>query len=199
MTNLEKNFYLKTGIEFSDFYKEQKPKLTWFLSKWTKCYETAEDFANEAFIKALNSIESFDSEISQPQTWLYTIAINFVKKDFKDRKKKQTTSLDKSLNNDSNLAMFIPYDDDDNKEIKEKTWMKKASIIKDAIYNLPDKQYKYKTVLILREIENMSYNEISEYLNINLSTIKSQIKKGREIIIDKVKKEIEKIDNEGIL
>jgi DNA-directed RNA polymerase specialized sigma24 family protein len=50
----------------------------------------------------------------------------------------------------------------------------------------------------MREIECMQYKEISDELNINLSTIKSQIKKGRTIIRKKVEKKFKDIDyNEG--
>jgi RNA polymerase sigma-70 factor (ECF subfamily) len=68
---------------------------------------------------------------------------------------------------------------------------KKAALIKNAIYNLPE---KYRKVLILREIDNMQYQDISDTLNINLSTIKSQIAKGRKIISKKVEKEFKKLD-----
>jgi RNA polymerase sigma-70 factor (ECF subfamily) len=196
---LEQKFEEATGYNFNKFYTEQKPKLTWYLSNWTKCLSTAEDFADEAFMKALKSIDSWDSNISQIQTWIYTIAINFVKKEWQDNQKKQLVSIDKQLANDVNLSMFIPIDDDTLKETREKELHKKSSIIKNAIYSMPDKQSKYRTVLILREIENMSYSEISEYLNINPSTIKSQIKKGREIICKKVEKELKYIDENGLV
>jgi RNA polymerase sigma-70 factor (ECF subfamily) len=95
--------------------------------------------------------------------------------------------------------MFIPIDDDTLKETKEIELSKKSSIIKDAIYSMPEKQSKYQQVLILREIENLTYEEISEFLKINPSTIKSQIKKGREIICKKVEKDLRNIDENGVI
>jgi RNA polymerase sigma factor (sigma-70 family) len=74
-------------------------------------------------------------------------------------------------------------DDDANQQILND---KKAEIIKNVIYTLPKKHEKYKKVLIMREIECMQYQEISDSLGINLSTIKSQLLKGRELVSKKV-------------
>lgn len=196
MNQFEIKFEQKTGLNFQKFYKDQKPKLIWYLSKWTKDLEVAEDYANEAFMKALLSIDSYNSEKAQVHTWLYTIAVNFVKKDYQERQKLQMVSLDRELANSATINMF--YQDTNEELIKYKEISKKAEIVREAIYNMPEKQYKYRRVLIMREIENMSYNEISEYLKLNLSTVKSQIKKGREIICKKVEKKLAHIDKYGI-
>ena len=197
MNLYEKTFESITGIKFRVFYNTQKPKLVWYLSKWTKDLSIAEDFAQDAFVKALNSIDTFDCDRSQVHTWLYQIATNMVIKDYQDRQKLPLISMDKDFGG-TNLSHFIPYQDTKKEQEKYKELCKKAEIIKNAILSLPEKQEKYKTVLILREIENLSYDEISDELNINLSTIKSQIRKGREIIIKKIDKKLKKIDNYGI-
>ena len=199
MNHYEKNFEEKSGLNFETFYKMQKPKLTWFLSKWTKDLETAEDFADEAFIKALNSIDTYQGGKAQVHTWLYTIATNIVKKNYKDKQKMPSISMDKELANNANVGMFIPYNDSKKDLERHNEICKKAEIVRNAIYNLPDKQHKYRRVLIMREIENMSYNEISDYLKLNPSTVKSQIKKGREIICKKVEKRLQFIDEHGLV
>jgi len=198
MNHFEKKFEQKTGLNFQKFYKEHKPKLTWYLSKWTKDLEVAEDFAQLAFVKALTSIDGYNGEKSQAQTWLYTIAINFVKKDYQDKKKMPSISIDKELANEATMSMFIPSEDDKKKLIKEKEWVAKAEIARDAIYSMPDKQHKYRTVLIMRQIKNMTYNEIAESLNLNLSTVKSQIKQGRALIAKKIEKKCAYIDEHGL-
>ena len=96
------------------------------------------------------------------------------------------------------LSNLIPYEDGKANLEEYKIFVKKASVIKETIYNLPEKDSKYKKVLIMREIEGMAYKEISEELNINLSTIKSQIKKGRNIIKKKVLKKFQDIDHNGV-
>jgi RNA polymerase sigma-70 factor (ECF subfamily) len=198
MNHFEKKFQQKTGLKFEEFYKEQKPKLTWYLSKWTKDFEIAEDFADEAFVKALNSIDGYNGEMAQVHTWVYTIAVNIVKKDHQDKQKMPSISMDKELSNSASMNMFLPYSDGKKELSKYKETCKKAEIIRNAIFNLSEKHIKYKTVLIMREIENMSYNEISDYLKLNLSTVKSQIKQGRAIIAKKVEKKIAYIDEHGL-
>lgn len=198
MNSLELKFQQKTGLSFKEFYKVNKPKLIWHLAKWTGCHDSAEDFAEEAFIQALNKIDTYDSEKAQPHTWLYTIATNMVKKDFQDRQKMPSTSLDKDLVNSANIALFIPYNDGKKELERYLETCKKAEIVKRAIHDMPEKQFKYKRVLVMRELENMSYNEIAEKLELNLSTVKSQIKKGREIIMKKVEKKLKLIDIHGI-
>jgi RNA polymerase sigma-70 factor (ECF subfamily) len=198
MNHFEKKFEQKTGINFQEFYKEHKTKLTWHLAKWTKNIEIAEDFADEAIIKALNSIDSYNGEMAQVHTWVYTIAVNFVKKDWQDKQKMPSISMDKELANNASMNMFLPYSDSKKELSKYKETCKKAEIVRDAIFNMPDKHIKYKTVLIMREIENMTYNEISDYLELNLSTVKSQIKQGRAIIAKKVEKKLAYIDEHGL-
>jgi len=141
----------------------------------------------------------YNSDKAQTHTWLYSIAINVVKKDFLDKKKMPLTSIDKRYD-DSNTCMedFLPYQDDKREHELYNENMEKARIIKNAIYNMPPKHEKYKKVLILREIDNLAYDEISEYLGINLSTIKSQIKKGRELIAAKVSTKINYITKHGL-
>jgi DNA-directed RNA polymerase specialized sigma24 family protein len=52
----------------------------------------------------------------------------------------------------------------------------------------------YKEVIEMREIKRMSYKDISDKLNLNLSTVKSQIRNGRAILVRETKKEFDEID-----
>lgn len=198
MNHFEKKFKQKTGLNFQQFYKTQKPKLSWYLSRWTKDFELAEDFADEAFIKALTAIDSYNGEKSQVHTWLYTIAVNFVKKDYQEKQKMPYVSMDKELANNAQMSMFLPYSDGVKEQNKYKETCKKAEIVKNAIYEMPDKQHKYRTVLIMRQIENMTYKEIADTLKLNLSTVKSQIKQGRALIAKKTEKKLSFIDKHGL-
>jgi len=198
---LETQFEARTGINFQEFYKNHKPKLIWYIAKYTKDSGIAEDHVEDAFIQALLNIETYkrpDEGGAQLNTWIYKIAENIVKKVHKDSERLPTDSIDKDLAMNFSLSNIIAYDDSKKPTEEYNIFVKKASIIKDAIYNLPEKDSKYKKVLIMREIEGMQYKEISDELNINLSTIKSQIKKGRTIIRKKVEKKFKDIDyNEG--
>jgi RNA polymerase sigma-70 factor (ECF subfamily) len=195
---LEKQFEERTGHNFQNFYIINKPKLLWHIAKFTKCSELAEDHVEEAFIQALLNICTYkrpNEGGAQINTWVYKIAENIVKKSYKDNERLPVDSLDKNLAENFNLSNIIPYDDSTKSTDEYNIFIKKSTVIKDAIYNLSEKDAKYKKVLIMREINGMAYKEISDELNINLSTIKSQIKKGRKIVKKKVIKKIQEIDH----
>lgn len=200
INELEKQFEERTGINFQNFYKNYKPKLMWYITRYTKDSEVAEDHVEDAFIQALLNISTYkrpEEGGAQVNTWIYKIAENIVKKAHKDSERLPTNSLDKEMAENFHLSNLIPYDDGKHHVDEYNIFVKKADYIKDAIYNLPAKDHKYQQVLIMRELEGMAYKEISEELNINLSTIKSQIKKGRNIIKKKVQKKFQEIDYNG--
>jgi RNA polymerase sigma-70 factor, ECF subfamily len=201
MTELEVQFEERTGINFQKFYKDYRPKLMWYISRYTKDLDISQDYVEDAFIQALLNINTYkrpDEGGARVNTWLYKIAENIVKKAHKDRERLPTNSLDKEMSENFNLFNLIPYDDGRKVTDEYSIFVKKANFIKETIYSLPDKDSKYKKVLIMREIDGMAYKEISEELNINLSTIKSQIKKGRNIIRKKVLKKFQEIDFNGV-
>ncbi len=156
---LSRNFELKTGQKFEVFYRKYRPKLVWYLTRYTKDPEKSEDFADDAFTQALLKIGNYNKEKSQVHTWIYKIGENLVKKDYKDRKKMFVFSLDKENNENLNLINIIPLKNDDIDIEKEMIIDKKADLVKESIFNLPE---KYKKVMIMRELENKPYLEIAE-------------------------------------
>jgi len=171
MTIYEKKFKEKTGENFNDYYKQYKPKLTWYLTRYTKDIELAEEFANIAFVQGLEKIDTYNKEISQFITWLTTIAINLVIKDYKDKQKNKHISIDKEISQNLTLNTFLSYDNNEEDNEIQKENKVKYDIIKDVIYNLPE---KYKKVMILRELDKKPYKEIAEKItketNYNITT-----------------------------
>lgn len=159
--SLSKKFEEVTGVKFSTFYHNHRPKLIWYLTKYTKDQDVSEDFADEAFMQALLKIDNFDPEKSQIHTWIYKIAENFVKKEYKESQRLNVLSIDKI--NDDNLSLSgIISDsliDDENKHEDELIMQRKVELVKDAIQKLPN---KYKQVMMLREIEGKAYLEIAD-------------------------------------
>lgn len=159
---LAKTFELITEHKFENFYRKYRPKLIWYLTRYTRDQEKAEDFADEAFIQALLKIGNYDKDKSKVHTWIYKIAENLVKKEFKDRKKMMMTSIDNNINDENpNRGEILLHDSiDDKTDIEiDNVVIKKAEIVKETIFNLPD---KYKKVMIMRELENRPYLEIAE-------------------------------------
>lgn len=156
---LSENFEQKTGLKFDSFYRKYRPKLVWYLTRYTKDQEKAEDFADDAFTQALLKIDNYDNDKSQIHTWVYKIGENLVKKDYKDRKKLYAYSLDNDNDDNLNLINVIPSNDGSSDLEQELILDKKVDIVKESIFNLPE---KYKKVMIMRELENRPYLEIAE-------------------------------------
>ncbi len=156
---LSKTFEAITGQKFEVFYHKYRPKLVWYLTKYTKDQEKAEDFADDAFTQALLKIGNYNADKSQVHTWVYKIGENLVKKEYKDRKRMMVMSLDKENSDNLNLNNVIPSKEEAVETEIDTVLDKKADIVRESIFNLPD---KYQKVMILRELENRPYLEIAE-------------------------------------
>jgi len=272
MNIFEQKFKEKTGENFPTYYKKYRPKLSWYLFRYTKNIETAEEFADMAFTQGLEKIDTYNNEISQFITWVTSISVNLVIKDYKDRKKANLTSIDEEISENLTLSTFLQHHDNDEEKTLHEENRVKCDIIKEVIDSLPE---KYKKVMIMRELDGKPYKDIAESItkeyittmscddyfstndlfqsatitnygnsdviinyedggysialapnekktidkkdadkkiklsdvsninikvieSTNLSTIKSQIKKGRHLIRKKVKRSFELIDKNGI-
>lgn len=184
----EKLFKERTGKDFKTLYTKYYPKLIYFTSKICQDIQKAEDISTESFMVALDKIETYEQEKSQFSTWLFTIARNLSLQDKKQENKK--ISLDVEYDDEgTTLKDFI--EDVDSTEYIHDIYAMKADVMKKHINSLKE---PYKTVILMREIDRMAYKDIADLLGKNLSTIKSQIRNGRQILIEQTKKEFDEID-----
>lgn len=138
--------------------------------------EDVEDLAQEAFIKAFNSLDKFDRQFAF-STWLYKIASNNCI-DYLRKKKLSTFSIDKEIEtDDDDLKFEIP--DNETKPDREIIESERKKILEEAISNLPG---KYRKVIELRHKEEMEYEEIAKKLKLPLGTVKAHIFRGRELL-----------------
>jgi len=143
-------------------------------------YQDASDLTQECFISVYNGIKDFKGE-SSLSTWIYRIAVNVCKnklKSFERKKDSKTISLrDKILDvKDSNNS---PVELFEKKEIESR--------VQDAINSLPS---EWKEVVILRDIEGLSYDEIARILQCEIGTVKSRLHRARMVLKDKLKRVI---------
>ena len=184
----EKLFKERTGKEFSFFYKKYYPKLIYYTSKMCNNQQKAEDVSTDSFLIAFEKIDKYDIDKSQFSTWLFTIAKNLMLQEIKTQKK--TMSLDVEIDEEgTTMKDFIQEIESD--EYLHSLSYKKAEIMKKHISMLKD---PYKKVIEMREIKKMSYKDIANELGKNLSTIKSQIRNGRELLNRATKQEFDILD-----
>lgn len=135
--------------------------------------EDAEDIAQESFIQAYHSIDTF-KEGSQIKTWLYRIAINKCYDHLRWKKRKKRFALLQPLFNKEDEAIEIPSNFQhpgivlDNKET--------AKILYAALESLPDNQ---QTAFVLYEMEGMDYKQIAETLETSISAVESLLFRAR--------------------
>lgn len=187
-TEQEKVFVERTGKDFSTLYKKYYPKLIYFTSKMCNDAQTAEDISTDSFMTAFEKIDKYEKDKAQFSTWLFTIAKNLALQNIKNSKK--TISLDVEYDQEgTTMKDFIQEEDSDNHlhSVKEM----KAEIMKDCISRLKE---PYKSVIEMREIKKMSYKDISDKLGKNLSTVKSQIRNGRALLIKETEQDFKRID-----
>ncbi len=155
----------------------------WFLGD----YAEASDNAQETFIKAFRSLKRFRFE-SSFSTWIYRIAVNTCKNRLKSsqyKKKKKTLSLhDPMGGRESTMLMEIA--DDCPSPMNELEDKQRRMRIYGAIDTLPPEQ---KSVVVLRDIQGLSYDEIADITSIGMGTVKSRLARARQTLRDLLRNE----------
>lgn len=136
--------------------------------------EDAADMTQEAFIKAYNSLPSFRGD-SKFSVWLYRIVSN-VCLDFL-RKQKRRPSVSLSLEDESgeSVELQIPDESASPHKLLEQKLSREA--VRRGLNELPP---EHRQILILRELQGLSYDEISESLGLESGTVKSRIFRARK-------------------
>lgn len=132
----------------------------------------AEDLMQSAYIKAFENLEKFAFR-SSLATWLTRILINESLLRLKQRKKLSTGTLENELTEQSMASTQTPHMKLLNTELK--------GILEKSISQLPE---KYRTVFVMREIENMNVEETKECLAISESNVKVRLNRARVMLKD---------------
>ncbi len=169
---------LKNGDQnaFAEIVEFYKDKVFQICYRMLGNRHEAEDIAQEAFIRAYVNIHSYDLN-KKFSTWLYRIATNLSID--RIRKKKPDYYLDAELAGSDGLTMYsqvaadvaLPEDELETMELQE--------LIQAEILKLPD---KYRSVIVLKYIEEFSLKEIGEILDLPVGTVKTRIHRGREAL-----------------
>lgn len=136
--------------------------------------EDAADMSQEAFIKAYNSLDSFRGD-SKFSVWLYRIVSNVCLDFIRSRKRKQTVSLSMEDDNGDDVELDIADDTQSPERLMDKRLTREA--VRRGLASLPPGQ---RQILLLREIQGLSYDEIAEVLNVEAGTVKSRIFRARK-------------------
>ncbi len=137
------------------------------------------DIAQEVFISVWKNIKSFDiSKNFYP--WVRKITVNACYEELRRRKGHIESSLDDVEEGEPSID--VPDDAYSPEDIFAKIELKE--VVEEALNSLPK---HYRVTLWLRIIENLSYEEIAETLEINIGTVKSRINMARKMMQDRLK------------
>ena len=168
---LMKRFQNGDENAYIELVNRHRDKILNFIFNYVRDFEVSEDITQDTMIK-LYQKKHYYKEIAKLSTWLYTIAKNLANTELRKRKQRKTTILSHISKDDK--PYDIPSDQPGtHQEIESEITSK---IIRNAIDQLTD---KFKTVIILRDIQELSYEDISSIVGVPIGTIKSRINRAR--------------------
>lgn len=128
-----------------------------------------DDLAQQVFIKIYQHIKNFKEE-AKFSTWLYRVTVNTVWDYLRKQKQRKTIPLE-------DIEPIYSYEKKDNGELKK--------LLHLEVQKLP---IKYRTVLILKDIEGLSYNEIAKIQKCRIGTVESRLFRARQALKEKLEK-----------
>ena len=147
--------------------------------------EDAQDMTQEAFLKAWKNLSTFQFD-SAFSTWLYRLASNCCLDLLRSMKRKPTVSLTAETEDED--GEIIDVADDAPSPEEEAIVSQERDDLRKALALLDDEQ---RQILILRVVNDLSYTEIAEVLNIKEGTVKSRLSRAR----DNLRKKLDEIGN----
>ncbi len=157
-------------------------KLVNYLNNLLHDYELSVDLAQEAFIRVYKNADRYQGKY-QFSTWIYRIATNLAIDEIRHRERKGRFFF-------YNVMSFFQKDDKqfplpDKRESPEKALDRKEKLdrLQAAIDTLPE---KYRLAFMLKEVQELSYEETSRVLDISLGTAKSRIHRAKMLLREKL-------------
>lgn len=145
--------------------------------------QDAEEVTQDAFIRAHRGLENFRGDASF-STWLYQIATNLAHNRYWywfRRKRDYSVSLEQPLSDDGTLTLENVMPCDGESPAEAAVTHEFVDRVAECMKGLNEKHHE---VLMLRNIKNLSYDEIAEQLKISVGTVKSRIARARESLRD---------------
>lgn len=158
--------------------------LQFHISKMLRDKSILEDLIQEIFIKAFKNLKRYNPDYAF-STWLYRIATNHTI-DYLRKKKLKTYSIDAPLSTkdgDMQLDLKDQYSSTDEPIYQQE----RKLLVADAISQLPE---KYKKVIEMRHMQELSYQEIADELDVPIGTVKAHIFRAREMLFKLMKDKI---------
>ena len=156
---------------FNILVQRYKNPLTNFVFRFLGDYESCNDVVQETMIKVYRYKDTYSS-VAKFSTWVYTIAGNLAKSEYRRQRRRNLFSINDY--GEEHSTFDLP-DESYRPDVVTDSGLK-DEIIQKALMKVKE---TYREAVILRDIQGMSYEEISEILGVNEGTVKSRINRGR--------------------
>lgn len=165
---------------FAELVELYQDKLFHMAYRMLNNRQEAEDVVQETFLRVYRSLDRYD-ENQKFSTWIYRIATNLCIDRL--RKRKPSYSLDAESSEHEGLDGYSMIPSDNRTPESEVLLTETQRIVHQAIETLPP---KYKTIMMLRYIQDLSLQEIGDVLEMPVTTIKTRVHRGREFLRKKL-------------
>ena len=169
------------GAEFEAVVERYHAKVFQLVYRYTGDYEEACDLTQDTFVRAFNAWTEFRGD-SQVYTWLYRIALNLChnqQKRTQRRYRMERWSLDASPDDDFDSRPAMEVADERPLPLVRIEGDEMRHRLREALLQLPD---NYRVVIVLRDIEGLTYEEIARVTDSTLEAIKSRLFRARQTL-----------------
>ena len=156
---------------FDQLVRRYKDPLLNFIFRFIGDLNESEEIVQDTFYRVYKN-KHYYKEVAKFSTWIYTIAGNLAKTELRKRKRRKIFSINKETQSEKEFE--LPDPERDPEEEVNSTLTEKH--IYKAIRNLPP---KFRQVIILRDVQGFSYEEISSIIKVPLGTVKSRVNRAR--------------------
>jgi RNA polymerase sigma-70 factor (ECF subfamily) len=158
---------------FTEIVERYRDKIHNFIFRYTRNHLDCEDIVQETFFRVYRCRHSYE-RIARFSTWLYTIANNLVRSHYKKNSRLKTTSIFETDSNDQEYEIdIVDTEQTPDADVNISIMME---YVQKALSHIP---VDFKEVIVMRDIQNLTYEEIMEITGLPMGTVKSRINRGR--------------------
>jgi len=171
---------------FEEFLELYQQPIHGFIYRLLDDPSEAPDVAQEVFIKVFLKIGEFRAD-SSLKTWVYRIAVHEAsnrRRWFARHRRRESCALQ---DDDSEIRLGRYLTDDAESPFDATYRQEQRDLVEKTLRQMDE---RLRVVVILRDVEGLSYNEIAETLNVSLGTIKSRIMRGREMLRSRLQQQV---------
>ncbi|MBU8934219.1 MAG: sigma-70 family RNA polymerase sigma factor [candidate division Zixibacteria bacterium] len=162
-------------VAFNGMVDRYKNRLMNVIGRMLSSPDEAEDIVQETFVRVYQHRQSFNFQHCF-STWIYTIGLNLARNELRKRRRFKHYDIDDMQGTETEFA------------VDPKIPSRLPQVLDAAIKTLPE---KYRMAFMLRDLQEMPYDEVAKVLEIPLGTVKSRVNRARMMLREKLKPRME--------